>query len=630
MGTLRHGRYLSIFALIVGMMVIFSTGAAVSAGPNYIVPSGFKDISSVPKSFFVSPDGTPNVKIVVGSFSSAKDVASAADIAAALGSILYREEEATEIAVKLRKASETDVVFSQVIYRYDYDAMTKDHGLPYNSGLVGWAKSYEELPADYWYNGAVYTGNYSTWESSFATSFRVKNGDAVNGNYLYGWDIELRGLSLLPIDPVDWDERAPPRQADIVIPSRGMVVSVDYTLYNYTVTHNKTVREAYPEWGVPAEVETVNESRVGNIVDVLLDTGTNETITGVISPGVAPGDEFTLLGTKYHVFSVGLNSFTAGEVLGTGWFAQNETKFLGDSQWKITLIGADPLQQQAIVTVTDTKTGEIYGPVILKLGEVKNVVVSGDTVVLQLKLEALSENLVLGKIAQISGYANIRTYSGGTIITYGDQKWIMSVESDGQYIKKISMTNEDELVGNPLDVLGVYTFKYSFDMRSLNEKDVNFDINRDGNITDTSFVVAKATIEVVQHGLNIHELVLSIGDQVPGTDYVISGVEGVKKITLMTPTKPITILDRELDLENPDSNYILVGSNRDNIVTSMIFGYYHLPVDLRVWFGEYPIVGYLSSCDLLKGKGVIVVAGATPEATRKAAVVLMQYIASLS
>ncbi|WP_277346694.1 S-layer protein [Thermococcus sp. Bubb.Bath] len=618
-----------LFALFVGFLVLLGIGGA-SASSSYIVPNGLYDISNVPKSFFVNPDGTPNVKIVVGSFSSAQDVASAADIAAALGSILYKEEEAKDISVVLRKGGNVSTVFQQVIYRYDYDTMTVDHNLPYNSGLVGWAKSYNELPGDYWYNGADYTANYSTWMKSFSTSFSVKNGDSVNGNYLYGWNIKIRSLSLLPIDPADWNGVAPPKQADVEIPPRDMVVSVDYTLYNYTVETEKVIREAYPEWGVPEKTTVTNESRMGNMVDVLLDTGSNATIRNVVSPGVEAGDEFTLLGKKYLVFSVGHGNFTAGEVLGTDWFPQNKSTMLGNSPWRITLVGADPLKETAIVTVVNIKTGELYGPLILKLGEPTNVVVSGNTIELQLKLEALSENLVLGKIAKISGYSNIKTYTSGSEIEYGNQKWLISVDSDGQYIKKISLTNEDELTGNPLDILGVYTVKYSFDMKSLNEKDVDFDINRDGNITDTSFVVAKATVTILQNSPVINETVVAVGDRIPGTDYVVAGVQGVKKVVIHTPTSQITILDTEVNFANPDSNYILVGSNKDNLLTSMIFGHYHLPVDFRVWFGDYPVLGYIPHCSLLGDKGVIIVAGSTPKATREAAVILMQYIAGLS
>jgi hypothetical protein len=72
-----------------------------------------------------------------------------------------------------------------------------------------------------------------------------------------------------------------------------------------------------------------------------------------------------------------------------------------------------------------------------------------------------------------------------------------------------------------------------------------------------------------------------------------------------------------------------VGSNKDNLLTSMIFGHYHLPVDFRVWFGDYPVLSYIPHCSLLGDKGVIIVAGSTPKATREAAVVLMQYIAGL-
>lgn len=626
MRILKGKGFMKVFALLMGVIFLLSVGGA-SAGSNYIVPTGLKDISSVPRSFFVNPDGTPNVKIVVGSYARAEDVASAADIAAALGSILYREEEAKSIAVKLRKAGETNVALQQVIYRYNYETMTVDHNLPYNSGLVNWSTSYDDLPADYWYNGASYTANYTTWASSFSAQFKVKDSDAVNGNYLYGWAIDIKGLSLSSVDPVDWKGIAPPKKANVEIPPRGISVSVGYTLYNYTVTVERTVREAYPDWGVPEKKNVTTESRIGNLVDVERDGGK---IVSVISPGVAAGDEFTLLGTKYHVFSVGAESFTAGEVLGTGWFAQNESKLLGNSRWKITLIGANPLEGSAIVTVVDTKTGEVYGPSVLKLGEPTNVVVNSDTVELQLKLEALSENLILGKIAQISGYGDIKTYSTGTEIEYKGQRWLMSVDSDGQYIKGITLTNENELSGNPLDVLNIYTIEYSFDMKSLNEKDVEFDINRDGKITDTSYVVAEATIKILENNPKVSELTLTIGDEIPGTDYIIAGFEGVTNIVIRTPTQPLTVLDTEVNFANPDSNYILVGSNRANLLTSMIFGRYHLPTDFRVWFGEYPVLGYIPKCDLLGGKGVIIVAGSTPEATRKAATILMQYIAGLS
>ena len=78
------------------------------------------------KEFFVK-DGQPNVKIVVGSNAAAMDVASAADIAVALGTLLYTEKEA--------EVSASVVVKEDLTSKYDvpdiplYSTFYDDYGL---------------------------------------------------------------------------------------------------------------------------------------------------------------------------------------------------------------------------------------------------------------------------------------------------------------------------------------------------------------------------------------------------------------------------------------------------------------------------------------------------------------------
>jgi len=88
-----------IAALAVGAAMVGATlGFASAAAANYKVPSGMKDpIGNVPLSFFVNTTtGQPNVQIVVGANApSTMDVVSAADIAAAIGGIMYKSAQPT-------------------------------------------------------------------------------------------------------------------------------------------------------------------------------------------------------------------------------------------------------------------------------------------------------------------------------------------------------------------------------------------------------------------------------------------------------------------------------------------------------------------------------------------------------
>jgi len=110
---------------------------------------GYASAAMPEKEFFVK-DGEPNVKIVVGANApSTMDVVSAADIAVALGTLLYTEEEvqAEAVAVKVKEDVAEDPDDIPL-----YSALYED----YNETTEGW--DYEDLPPGAWYNAA--SGEY--------------------------------------------------------------------------------------------------------------------------------------------------------------------------------------------------------------------------------------------------------------------------------------------------------------------------------------------------------------------------------------------------------------------------------------------------------------------------------------
>ncbi len=618
-------------AILIAVLTVAAIlgSASVLAYTNYAVPNGFKDISTVPRSFFVNSLGQPNAKVVIGDSATPIEGAGAGDIAAAMGNLMYYYQNASNAGVVISEVIPPKTVFKQVIYEYDYYTMTHDHNLPYNGGLVNWATSYSQLPADYWYNGGSYTGNYTQWLNQFSASFYIKNRDSVNGSYLYGWEIDIKKIGLIPIQPFNWNETAPPIKADLEIPPAGIGLMVNYQLYSYS-TVITTEENNYSAWGVPPKYVNRTLNWKGNLADVKADNGS---INSVLSLGVIAGQDFTLLGNDYHVFSVGNSSFTAGQSLGTQWYVQDEGQRIGDSKWMLTLLGADQMKGSAMVIVTNTLTGQSYGPFMLMLGIPENVIPGNNSVELELCLNELYNNLIKGVIAQISAYSNVKTYRSGEIVEAHGQKWIMNIKTRYGAIEQISLINSEKITGNPINLFNIYNVDYTFTMKSLNEMKVGYDINHDGNITNTSYVIASAAISVVERNPVVITQVVKIGNMIPGTNYRIVGLQGIKKVIPMTPTKPVVILSSQVNFASPSSNYILVGTPWDNALIKAIFEKYHLPTNesnFKATFGSSPVLGYIPHCSLLGGRGVIVVTGASPAIVNEAAQKLMGYIASFS
>lgn len=597
-----------IAALALGAAMVGATVGFASAQPT---------VPNIPKDFFVNADGTPNVKIVVGSNAAAMDVASAADIAVALGSLLYTTEQVDVQGdyVKIKAEYPPETVLSELIYAYNYTTMTNDHNL---TNLTGWATSYDELPGDYWYNGSAYTGNYTDWVGNFMVPTTIADKDKIGDEQLIDWHITLKNVQLSSKDPAEWNGTMPPKDADLIVTPGNVTVFVDYVLYNYTVSYTTEVRPAYPEWGVPAESATVTDWYIGDAENMAAAGGTE---VGVYSPGVAAGDTFTVFGETYYVLSVGNDTFTAGLDKGTSWYQVGQPQAIEGTDWIVTVLDISIIDQRALVVVKNAVTGEESDQIILEKDTPVNIFGDG-RVVLTLKDTFVGIDGHL--IASIAAQVGVDTYTSGRTITYDGKNWEMTIKTDGTYITNITLTNLDTLEGNPVDIFGTYNLVYKFEMKTKNEADVDYDINGDGDKDDT-LVVAYAYICLKEKEGTIIEKELKVGDSVLGTDYVVSEIHATADNIIPKPVaSPITVMDYEVNLEDPGSNLILVGGPVANSVTQYLVDEGISQVD---WYNSTGGIEYIQ--DALGGYDVVIVAGATRTETKAAAEALMQYLAGL-
>ena len=634
-----------IAALAVGAAMVGATIGFASA----------TNVPQIPKSFFVKDDGTPNVKIVVGSSAAAMDVASAADIAVALGSLLYTTEqvEAQGDYVKVKAEFPPKTVFSEMIYAYNYTTMTEDHGL---SDLTDWATKYTELPEDYWYNGAAYVSTYDEWKNRFKIEKEIESKDTINDNKKGKWNVDwyvtIKNVELDSKDPSEWEGTYPPKKADIVITPGNASVVIDYTLWNYTVEYTIPGSGPDSEWGIPVEDESGSTWYIGDADDeadatAYLPEGAelDDVIKDEFISGVGKGDTFTVFGQSFYVYEVGDNSFTVGYVdeKDPDWFKLHETRLISD-RWQVTIQDIGIQQSSAIILVTDTQTDQQVtvlinstAPAYIYYDDSGQLTWSHEPVAeagLYLELKSTFVGIDNTIMASIYYVYDIKKYSSGDTITYNGKKWEMTINTKDGYIKNITLTNKDKLKGNPVDIVGTYDLIYNFEMKTKREKDANYDINGDGDKKDT-LVVAYATISLKEKKGKVKEIELKPGETLK---YVTSSgdvkeakyntVEEIHatfdQIVLKPATQPITVMDFEVDVNDPGSNLILVGGPVANSVTKYLVENNISKVD---WYNSPGDVEYIP--DAFGNYGAVIVAGATRNETRVAAEALMKYLAEL-
>ncbi len=602
-----------IAALAVGAAMIGATVGFASAQPT---------VPQIPKSFFVNANGTPNVKIVVGSNAAAMDVASAADIAVALGSLLYttQQVEAQNAYVKVKEEVPPKTIDMWTLYAFNYTTITQDHGI---TNITSWPTSYAQLPGDYWYNGAAFTANYSVWKDNFNVPTTLYGKDK-SGKYTFDWHITISHPSLMSTNPAKWNQTAPPQSAQIAVGPGQFHILVDYVLYNYSVTTTKTIIEGSPEWGTHSYTENVTNWYIGDKEEMGSHPGT------VYLEGIKTGDTFTIFGQEYHVMSVGNDTFTAGRFAGTNWYNVGKPQEIPNTNWVITVLDISITNPRALVTVKNSVTGATTDQIILQENSPVYIYSSGGSLVYSTtfpghaELVLTLENTFVGVnghlVASISAEYNVQSLGP---VFHPKDGWNATVSTDNGYITNITLVNAKELKGNPLDIFGEYNLMYKYVQKGYDE----YWNPAAGEFVkapkDKSYIVAYAYICLKEKQGQIIEKEVKVGGTLPDSSYTLEGVYA--NVTVIKPvTEPITVMDYQVNLNDPGSNLILVGGPVANKVTQYLVQQNISKID---WYSSPGNIEYLPKA--LGGYDVVIVAGATRNQTMVAAKALMQYLAGL-
>ena len=613
-----------IAALAVGAAMVGATIGFASA----------TNVPQIPKSFFVKNDGTPNVKIVVGSNAAAMDVASAADIAVALGSLLYTTEqvEAQNAYVKVKEVIPPKTEAKWTIYAFNYTTITVDHNI---SSISDWPMNYSALENydDYWWNGAAFTANYTQWEDGFKVSKDLKEKDSVNDKYSVDWHININKVELKSLDPKNWSKAVPPKKADLVIPPGSMTILVDYVLYNYTYTKKVKVSPGNPEFGVSPTYKYVNKTVIGDKEEVPDHVVKNETYL----PGVKPGDDFTVFGQKYHVYKVGDGTFTVGFVgeKDPDWFKLHESRVIGD-RWKVTIQDIGIKQNSAIILVTDTENNQQVtvlinstAPAYIYYDDSGQLTWSHSPVTeagLYLELRSTFVGIDNTIMASIYYVYDMKKYTSDNFHpAAGWNATIGTYQYNGKwYIANVTLINDKKFEGNPLDILGAYDLMYKFVTHEYDEYFNGTDVVKAPK--KKHFITAYAYICLKEKEGKVIEKELKVGDKLPDSDYTVEEIGATfDQIVLKPATQPITVMDFEVNVSDPGSNLILVGGPVANSVTKYLVDEGKSKVD---WYNSPGDVEYIP--DAFGSYGAVIVAGATRNETKVAAEALMQYLAELA
>lgn len=579
---------------------------------------GYANAALPGKEFFVK-DGMPNVKIVVGANApSTMDVASAADVALAIGSLLYTSEEveASGVSVVVKK-DVTDDPDDLTIYKYFYSTV--------NGPIT--AEEWSDLPGDYWWNGSAYNGSYDDWVAAYQADpwmYEVEDMDGIDEDFQVDWDFSIDEIHLIPTDPDDWDENdidQPPKDAKLQIPEGAFKVLLNYTISNWSVEVDLGKDS---QWGIP-DSESFNvidddEPDPAEIADEydVDPSDVDITFEGYVYEGVASGDTFTVLGNSYYVLNVTDGAFEYGKDHGEVWFRLGDIKDYDG--YKVKAVDISVNENRALVEVTSPEGVDQL--VILNKDKEKDVFGDGGIV---LKLTDTFVGIDGNLIATIQVVTNKKKIKSGDELVAG---WVANIttgtNSDGdKVIKWITLSNADDIEEKTVDVLGKYKVYYKLETWTKDEADANYDINDDGDKKD-ELMTAKAMI-VIEPTERVYETKeLEVGDELDG--WMIESImgEAYTKVTPMVPAEPITVLDSELDLNAVDSNLILVGGPVANAVTAYLVEQGLSTVD---WENSEGDLEYIE--DAFGTYDVLIVAGKDRYATREAAKELMEYLAGL-
>lgn len=549
-----------------------------------------------PKEFFVK-DGAPNVKIVVGANApSTMDVASASDVAVALGSLLYTAEEveASGVSVVVKK----DATY----YPGDipvYSNFYEDTGVDPNATN----EALDDLADDaFWWNGSAYNGSYDTWVAVTPKFVEeVDNMDEIKGDKQIDWDLQIENLELIDAeqDVIEY----PPKTADLKIPAGNFTI-----LLNYVITKwEKTTTENDSVWGSLKQTETTD-----TVIDD--DNPGGYTAVETVYDGISAEDTFTVLGTSYYVLEVLDDGLKYGTDHGVQWFHVGDVKEFDGYKIKTVDISISPANKVLLeITAPDGRSDLVIiektdPPSAIDVSTKSDKFEEGELII---QLDDTFVGIDGNLIAQLEVKTNVVEVHSGDELLSG---WLVNFGIENGVIKWITLSNKDDLEGSTLDILGKYKMYYKSEIVA---EDVDDDDVKEYAVK--SYIVVEPTEKVYD------TKELKVGDELEGwtIDKITAGT--YTEITVMPPTEPITYLDTEIDVNAVDSNLILIGGPVANAITKYLVDQGLSTVDWEASEGD---LEYIEGA--FGEYGALIVAGKDRYATREAAKELMAYLKDLA
>ncbi|WP_148882473.1 S-layer protein [Thermococcus aciditolerans] len=600
-----------IAALAVGAAMVGATIGLASAQPT---------VPEIPKDFFVK-DGQPNVKIVVGSQGAALDVSSAADIAVALGTMLYTTED-----VKVKDAS--------VVVKKD-TAYDPDDIPVFDNTYTGEYRDGDNLQDQaYWWNGSFDADGNPIFSET------LDNSAWEDGIFDQGWDV------LVP-SAIEWKDG---NNNNYWQDPNGEWHSATDVMLHYTVNIGKvTLKQLnddpteYTDIDDFSDFTLIVDNVVANVTfainayektlwdPVLGATGTTYTVSDLtpsyyslyesnVISGVEEGDTIDLFGKTVKVLDIGSDYIEYGNDWGETYIDAGTTKTFGD--YTIKVLDIDVNQAKALL--------EVSGPA------------GSETITLNTD-DNPTETLFNGGIRVtlkdtfigIGGTTSVKV-EVQTDISYiedGDEfipGWIAHLGISGGKLNWFALTNKEELEGKEVKLFDTYVMDYQASiMKKKNPSD------------DKTYAAMEAWVVIDPLKPEYATETLSAGDELEGwtIDEITATADPAQAAVVSKITTPITVLDTEVmeqGLDNVDSNLILIGGPVVNSVTAALAEKLEVPSDYDGWKEEYGtgadsgVVKYVAECGDINGYGVVLVAGTDREGTAAAAKALMEYLAGLS
>ncbi|ASJ16974.1 ATPase [Thermococcus chitonophagus] len=608
-----------IAALAVGAAVAGATLGFASAQPQ---------VPEIPKEFFVK-DGQPNVKIVVGSEGAAMDVVSAADIAAAIGSLLYTEKDVKveDVSVVVKKDITEPVAKIPVFDNYGASQPAMEADANPKTVDAWWNGSYDS-------NGNPYFNvNYTTsaWDGgTYTTPVSIKLSDiGALGGYDLDANLTLTNITLDNLASSDIDQVDEFKDFKVNITS--VVANVSLVIYNYTLQGSPETDPITKETTTPTDNLITNLYLTDATLGKYYSDYSGYTITGreIIKNGTYAGDTLKLFGQTFSILAVGKNLITnqsCGNCFTYG--TEYEEKFYerGDTEsfdgYKVTILDIDTQREKALVKITSPSGEEITDT--LYKDEPKVFFDGGIRIVLLDTFVGVAGT----QSVKIKVWTNLKVLeSGDDMPGLTGWKAVFNVTdtADGPAIKWFALENEDVLSGDTVKLFDQYVVDYKADIKKKEASDG----------TEYATLTAYVYVEPAEKQYDVAEV--SKGDEIDDTGYVVDSVD-VKLSPEETYipsklTEPITVLDTEImeqGLENVKSNLILVGGPVVNKVTAALADALGVPETYEEWAANETlkegVVIYKPECSKIGGYGVVLVAGADREGTRAAAEALLKYI----